>query len=231
MDLTPILDAYRATLADNRVSRAELKGVRALLRDADLDQRELAILRSEIFELARSAQSSANAAELIDWLEDASKPILEVSRKPPNRVWTECYFSPGEDCLRAIIGKLRGARRSVDICVFTITDDRIVNEILAAAHRRVPVRIITDNDKSRDAGSDIRRLAREGVAVKVDVTTDHMHHKFAILDGNVVLTGSYNWTRSACSHNQENLIATNDEGAVEAFTGEFQKLWRTMADY
>lgn len=205
--------------------------MRDSLREADFDQRELAILRSEVFDLARDALSPENAKALIDWLEDATKTILEISRKPPNRTWTNSYFSPGDDCLNAILGKLRGARQTLDICVFTITDDRIVEEIQAARRRRVAVRIITDNDKARDAGSDIHRMAGEGIDVKVDVTPNHMHHKFAIIDGDVVLTGSYNWTRSACFSNQENLIATNDENAVEAFSTEFQKLWRTLVEY
>lgn len=231
MDLASIVEVYRETLADQTVSRREVNVVRDALRNGDLDQRELAVLRSEIFAMARSALTQTNAVEIIDWLEDASKLILEVSRKPPNQVKTEYWFSPGDDCLNAIIGKLKGARRSLEICVFTITDDRIVEAILQARSRRVAVRIITDNDKSLDAGSDIRRLAGEEIAVKVDETPNHMHHKFAIIDGGLLLTGSYNWTRSACFLNQENLLATNDERAVAAYLGEFQKLWRTLPDY
>ncbi|WP_309398798.1 phospholipase D-like domain-containing protein [Cerasicoccus maritimus] len=230
-DLATIEAALRQTLADGKISRSELQAVRGLLRDAELDRRELAILRAKIFDLARSQLDAGNALELIDWLEDASKTVLEIQRKPPQQIQSSAYFSPGVDCLNAIIGSLRSARKSLDICVFTITDDRIVEAILDARQRRVAVRIVTDNDKARDAGSDVRRMDRAGVAVKVDVAPDHMHHKFALIDGARLLTGSYNWTRSAASHNQENLLITNDGSAVEAYQAEFEKLWRTMADY
>ena len=103
--------------------------------------------------------------------------------------------------------------------------------IREAGQRRVAVRIITDNDKARDAGSDIARMARSGLAIKVDLAPDHMHHKFALIDGERLLTGSYNWTRSAASHNQENLLITNDPDALKAYTAEFVKLWGSLADY
>lgn len=231
MNLQAIIAAYRQTLADAAISRNELRAVRELLRDAELDARELAILRSEVFALGKAALAQHDAGDVVDWLEEASKTILEIQRKPPNTVTTDSYFSPGDDCLHAIIGKLRRARRRVDICVFTITDDRIVDAILDAHQRGVAIRILTDNDKAYDSGSDIRRMAGEGVAIKVDMTSNHMHHKFAIIDGDVLLTGSYNWTRSAAMHNQENLLATNDEKAIAAFTGEFEKLWRAMVAY
>ncbi|WP_309384829.1 phospholipase D-like domain-containing protein [Cerasicoccus frondis] len=230
-ELPQIEDALRQTLADGAISRSELQAVRALLRDAELDARELAILRAKIFDLAREQLNAGNAQELIDWLEDASKTVLEIQRKPPQQIKSSAYFSPGSDCLNAILGSLRSARRTLDICVFTITDDRIVEAILEARERRVAIRIITDNDKAHDAGSDVRRLDRFGVAVRVDLTPDHMHHKFAIVDDERLLTGSYNWTRSAASHNQENLLITNDGDAVEAYEAEFAKLWVEMAEY
>jgi phosphatidylserine/phosphatidylglycerophosphate/cardiolipin synthase-like enzyme len=53
-----------------------------------------------------------------------------------------------------------------------------------------------------------------------------MHHKFAIFDEGVVLTGSYNWTRGAAMSNEENLILSNDRRLLTAFRGEFERLWK-----
>ena len=52
-----------------------------------------------------------------------------------------------------------------------------------------------------------------------------MHHKFAIVDGNVLINGSFNWTRQAITGNQENLIITEDKNITQLFMREFQKLW------
>ena len=74
------------------------------------------------------------------------------------------------------------ARASVDVCVFTITDNRIVDAMERAHRRNVQVRVISDDDKAMDAGSDIDRLERMGIPVRVDRSEHHMHLKFAIFD-------------------------------------------------
>lgn len=76
-----------------------------------------------------------------------------------------------------------------------------------------------------DTGSDIKSLSNEGIPVKVDNTPNHMHHKFMIVDREIILTGSYNWTRSAAMYNQENVLSTNDKILVNKFSEEFNKLW------
>lgn len=138
---------------------------------------------------------------------------------------TNQAFSPGDDCLNHIIELINNAKTHLDICVFTISDDRISRALLRAKHFGVELKIITDNDKLLDTGSDIKSLSNEGIPVKVDNTPNHMHHKFMIVDREIILTGSYNWTRSAAMYNQENVLSTNDKILVNKFSEEFNKLW------
>lgn len=142
-----------------------------------------------------------------------------------NSAWAEAWFSPHDDCAGRIINLLGEARQSADLCVFTITDDRISDAILSAHARGVRLRIISDNDKAHDLGSDIERFESAGIAVRVDRSAFHMHHKFAIIDGRRLLNGSYNWTRGAARDNQENLIVCDDARLVAAFQQEFEQLW------
>jgi cardiolipin hydrolase len=116
----------------------------------------------------------------------------------------------------------------MDICVFTLSDDRIAEAVLSAVSRGVAVRMITDNDKELDLGSDVARLRANGVQMRVDRTEAHMHHKFAIFDAAWLLNGSYNWTRSACTVNEENLVVTNDQALVRAFSRTFESLWTAL---
>jgi phosphatidylserine/phosphatidylglycerophosphate/cardiolipin synthase-like enzyme len=53
-----------------------------------------------------------------------------------------------------------------------------------------------------------------------------MHHKFVILDGAAVLTGSYNWTTESEEQNYENLVILSDPAQVRTFQEEFEELWR-----
>jgi phosphatidylserine/phosphatidylglycerophosphate/cardiolipin synthase-like enzyme len=109
--------------------------------------------------------------------------------------------------------------------VFTITDDSIKDAIVAAHRRKVSIRIISDNEKAEDLGSDIDQLARIGIPVRVDQSEYHMHHKYAIFDRSRLLTGSYNWTRSAANCNEENFIITSDAVLLKSFRTSFEQLW------
>ncbi|HEY3789496.1 MAG TPA: phospholipase D-like domain-containing protein [Urbifossiella sp.] len=143
------------------------------------------------------------------------------------------FFSPGDHCWQHIVDRLRGARQTADLCVFTITDDRISRAILDAHHRGVKLRIISDAEKAHDLGSDLQQFAESGIAVKlirVVSHTDphaggHMHHKFALFDGRHLVNGSYNWTRGAANINYENLIDTADAKMIQCFSAEFERLW------
>ena len=143
----------------------------------------------------------------------------------------QVFFSPGEDCVNHIIDLINEAYIQLDICVFTISDDRISRAIVEAMKNGVEIRIISDNFKVEDTGSDIEDLSRVGIPVKLDTTDNHMHHKFMIVDNKIVLTGSYNWTRSAALYNQENILSMDDEEVVSKFSNEFEKLWLNCEEF
>lgn len=144
---------------------------------------------------------------------------------------SHAFFSPGDDCLNAIVTGIEEAAQSIKICVFTISDDRISDAIVRAHRSGIRIKIISDNDKLYDKGSDIRELAAKGLEVRVDKTRSHMHHKFAIFDDIHVLTGSYNWTRSAALYNHENVLVTDNPSIVRDYRREFDKLWDRMTPY
>ena len=123
---------------------------------------------------------------------------------------------------------MRNAVSHIDCCVFTITDNELAAALLETHKRGVAVRIISDNDKSYDRGSDVDRLDQRGVPVRVDRTDAHMHHKFALFDRHTLLTGSYNWTRSAARENAENIIITDDARLVNSFQDYFDDLWTRL---
>lgn len=144
---------------------------------------------------------------------------------------SEAFFSPGPDCMNCIIDSLNQAKKSVDICVFTISDDRISKAIVACHTRNVKVRVLTDDEKSSDLGSDIGTFSKKGISVKTDRSEAHLHHKFMIVDKKILVNGSYNWTRSAADFNEENLVLTYEPGLIRAFSQEFEQLWKKCEDF
>lgn len=225
MDDARLQEILRQTLSDKRLSRGEQQALRAVLADEAPDDRMLDHIRARAFHIAAEEMTDAASRLALHWLEELIR-ILEGFRsgagEPP---LAEARFGPGKGIRERVKGLLVGARKSVDICVFSITDDRIANAILKAHERGVAVRIVTDDEKTSDAGSDVARLARAGIPVATDASAHHMHHKFAPFDDRVLVTGSYNWTRSAADENRENIVVTSDPRLLAAYREEFDRLW------
>ena len=75
-------------------------------------------------------------------------------------------------------------------------------------------------------GSNIYSLAALGIPVKTDDSVRyHMHHKFAVIDNSVVITGSFNWTSQAVGHNQENVLFIENKQLAKLYTEEYNRLW------
>jgi mitochondrial cardiolipin hydrolase len=234
------LDRFlRQALADHKLSGSEKTALADWLAKNVKDDQSRGVARHVAFEVARSAFADPSSPELIGWLEDVMKvlvPMAPTAHAPgstPAGGEDLALFTPGDQCLQHIVQRFHSCRRTADVCVFTITDDRISRAILDAHDRGVKVRVISDNEKWHDLGSDVQQFREAGIPVKVDDVHDHrdprvnghMHHKFAIFDGIRLINGSYNWTRGAADVNYENIVDTADAKLVAAFTEEFTRLW------
>ena len=222
-----LLERLERSIDDAVLTTAEKHALAADLKARPLRIDQLRQLRNHAFELvltrARDPLQVATMPALIKWLNDVVKVLDQAL--PSVQIETEVWFSPGSECRAALIGHLQSCRQRMDICVFTIADDTITEAILNAHMRGVAVRVISDDDKQHDSGSDIERLRAAGVSIALDDTDAHMHHKFAIFDGRWLLNGSFNWTRSASQVNEENLVVTNDPEQLREFSEQFETLW------
>lgn len=188
-----------------------------------LNREERGELRYRLFNEARRLDKGNNGQQAFFWLQNC----FEMIDKYMFRLH-KVFFSPGTDILKSITDMLNQANHSLDLCVFTITDERLASDILECYQRGIKVRIITDDEKLYDNGSAITYLKNAGIPVKTDHSRYHMHHKFGIIDSRIVFTGSFNWTYTASKHNQENLLITTNYDIVDQYTGQYEQLWKEM---
>lgn len=221
--------AVEESILDEQLIKSEKKEIKALLNELKPDKQLADVLRAQLYDLAQARINETNYPAIIKWIEDLNKLILGTQKS--ERIKESVYFSPGEDCLNAILSQIRSASQLIQICLFTISDDRISEELISKHKRGTHVKIITDNDKIYDKGSDIDRLFSAGIPVKVDMTDNHMHHKFALFDKKTTITGSYNWTRSAERYNHENIIISDSPMMRKAFEKEYRRLWDELIFY
>lgn len=216
------------TLADGRLSRAERRALAELFEDLDLSPSARSGYLNRAFEVAGGALDRLAPTEVLEWLLALSKIVARAGLSASAGDTAEVLFEPGDDCMTRLRELFDAAEKSVRVCVFTITDNRVTRSMLDAKRRGVVIRVISDNDKAFDLGSDIDHLRRKGVEVRCDRVEDHMHHKFAVFDEKIAVTGSYNWTRGAAEKNRENLVVSDDPRLVEPFIGEFERLWESF---
>ncbi|MCE9562912.1 MAG: endonuclease [Planctomycetes bacterium] len=236
MNVDELSSLLRQSLADHKLTPSEKTALSGwFTKNVQTDQQR-GVARHTAFEIAKLSLSTADAT-IVGWLEDVMRIFAPmgstVTNAPGSSEPDQAFFAPGERCLQQIVHRFLTVRHTADVCVFTITDDRISRAIADAHRRGVKLRIISDTDKAFDPGSDIQRFREAGIPVKTDDIhkhsepgqNGHMHHKFAIFDGVRLLNGSYNWTRGAADMNYENIVDTGDSKQIAVFAAEFERLW------
>ena len=69
-------------------------------------------------------------------------------------------------------------------------------------------------------------LSAEGIDVRfIEIKRGSLHHKFMLIDGKLLITGSYNFTNESEFRNHEAAIFTNNKALIQSFAAEFERLW------
>ena len=111
-----------------------------------------------------------------------------------------------------------------------ITVPRLAWDLVSARKRGVRVRVILDK-RMTSKWSEARTLEKNGVPTwrlylpkeKKDPSNPQFHHKFAVVDGERVITGSFNWTVMADERNHENLLVIRDRALAKQYTEAFER--------
>jgi phosphatidylserine/phosphatidylglycerophosphate/cardiolipin synthase-like enzyme len=130
---------------------------------------------------------------------------------------------------RTIEQFLQEARAAVDAAMYRITNPRLAQALGQARERGVRVRLLVDRNKYEETAVTRRLLAENPVPFYAIYgqrgTGTKMHHKFVVLDGRIVLAGSYNWTVESEEQNYDHLLIITDPKLVLAYQREFGGLW------
>ncbi len=136
-------------------------------------------------------------------------------------------FSPRDDARGGLIAALRGAQRRIRVAMFSFTDGPLARELAAAARRGVAVELVVEEKQARNTRAD-ETVAAGGATVHVvaNRSSPHsaMHQKFAVIDDRLVVTGACNWTFTALTHSNEDVLFADDPALARAYTRAFGEL-------
>lgn len=146
--------------------------------------------------------------------------------REPMLAGVRVFYGPDE-AFDAIDRRLiDGARRSIDMAAYVLSDRELANALARAAQRGVKVRVYLDGEETR-AGSPIHQFA--GLP-NIDLRLkppgrDLMHLKSYQIDGRVLRSGSANFSVSAVAYQDNDIVVIENPLAAARFTAAFDDLW------
>lgn len=136
-----------------------------------------------------------------------------------------CFDKACEPAIRREISK---AKTTIRLAVYSFTRFSLAASLTRAADKGLDVQVIVDKKQLKhDSSEKILKILKEG-GVKVFIidkkNKSSMHHKFLVLDSQVTITGSFNYTTSASKYNSENILIVKDKKISTLFEKEWLKL-------
>ena len=147
-------------------------------------------------------------------------PHIELNGTP-----IETYFSPDDGVQSQIVNLINNAQESVYFMAFAFTADPISLALLNADARGLDVSGVIERGQSNNMGSDYQALVNAGLNVILDSNPKNMHHKVIIIDEQIIITGSYNFSRAAEERNDENVLILYNSEIAEIYLEEFDNVF------
>lgn len=156
-----------------------------------------------------------------DSLANTPLPILEVEGTQ-----IEVYFSPDDGTLERLLELVQGARQSVYFLAYSFTDDELAAALINAHDSGLQVAGVLDKAQAlSNTGGEYQHLLDRGIDVRLDGNSRSMHHKVIIIDQEIVVTGSYNFSKSAKTRNDENTLILHNREIANLYMEEFGRVW------
>lgn len=135
------------------------------------------------------------------------------------------FFTPPTGAAKGLIRYLEAAKKNIQVQAYSFTYLDIAEALAKAAQRGVEVQVIQDGPTAMNNTEVIAVLLKGGVLVRGDKAHRIAHNKVMIIDGDVVVTGSYNFTNSAEKSNAENMIVLRSMPLAQQYYKNFITHW------
>ena len=138
----------------------------------------------------------------------------------------EVLFAPEDHVADRIVELLSNSIQGVDMLAYSFTLDSLAETLVALSGRGVTIRGVMDEEQVyNNIGTEYDRMRQAGLDFHLDGAPAAMHDKVIIIDGNIVILGSFNFTRSADERNDENVLILYDPEIAKLYEAEFEKIF------
>lgn len=148
--------------------------------------------------------------------------IVSIAKdKPQPTPAIEVWFAPGSQPENALVKEIDGAKSEIRILAYNFTSQPIVDALIAAKARGVDVQVVIDHKALHEKKCVAEQLLLAKIAVFDDEAHPIQHNKVTVLDGKLVVTGSYNYSVNA-KKNAENLLIIRDVEIANLYRANWQ---------
>ena len=126
-------------------------------------------------------------------------------------------FSPHGGCAQTIVKELNKARSEILVQAYSFTSAPIAKALLDAKRRAINVQVILDKSQKTQRYSSYTFFNNQSIPVFIDSTHAISHNKIIIIDRQVVITGSYNFTKAAEEKNAENILVIRSKELADRY--------------
>jgi len=141
----------------------------------------------------------------------------------------EVLFAPEDQVISRLIPLVNGAERSIRFMAFAFTDEPLGAAVRTRAKAGVDVKGIFETRSSETEFSQLSPFYCADMAVRQDGNPGMLHHKVFIVDDNIVVTGSFNFSENADESNDENMVIVTHRDIAAEYLAEFERRWAEAA--
>lgn len=137
----------------------------------------------------------------------------------------QIYFAAEDHAIDHLVPLVEKAQRQVRFMAFSFTDGKLGNALLARSKAGVDVQGIFETRGSETEFSELRPLYCAGLPMRQDGNPGTFHHKVFVIDDDIVITGSLNFSDNADTSNDENVIVLQQPDIAQLYLAEFERRW------
>jgi len=137
-------------------------------------------------------------------------------------VTIENYFASEDQVMDQVIKTVSEADTSIHFMAYSFTDDDLAHALISDAARGVVIEGIFETTGADTQYSECGTLLKKGYDIRLDGNPKTFHHKVIIIDGEIVILGSFNFSANADTQNDENLLIVHDTSLAYEYEDQFQ---------
>lgn len=176
------------------------------------------------FEIAKIYKAEFNQMFNSKFSKEKSQNLTDSSKSD-----IQVYFSPQDDVFENVLKELIfKAKRKIYVSSFYLTHEKFISELIFAKKRGVEVLVLVDATSANGFKEKIIKLRKNNIPTIVEDWGGKNHEKTIMIDDEILIFGSCNFTKSGFYKNDENMLVFRNIEMAKFYSDYFLFLFNSI---